>query len=276
VRTGLSADEVERFARDGFLFPLRVMDPGAADEARARALALMAEREDAIDLLGYKANLAFRWIDDIVHTPALLDAVADVLGPHLLLWSCSFAIKPPRSAGRFTWHQDATYWGLEPPVGLTAWLALGAVDQANGAMQFLPGAHRDGQLPHVNTFAPDVMLPRGQEIVELPSPARVDLRLASGEASLHHVFTPHASGPNGGGAHRIGCSMVFIPTHVRQARGREAAMLVRGEDRHANFELEPRPAGDGDVASLAARETAVRMMATYKAEQRLRAEGAKR
>jgi ectoine hydroxylase-related dioxygenase (phytanoyl-CoA dioxygenase family) len=272
---GLGRVQIERFARDGFLFPVRILSEAAAAEARARTLAALEAGHG--ELLDYKANLAFRWIDAIAHAPALLEAVAGLLGPDLLLWSCSFAIKPPRSAGRFTWHQDATYWGLDPPVGLTAWLALGPVDRANGAMQFVPGAHRGGQLRHVNTFAADVMLPRGQEIVDLPDGDRaVDLALASGEASFHHVFTPHASGPNGTDTHRIGCAMVFIPTHVRQARGRESAMLVRGEDRFGHFETEPRPAADLDAAALRARHAAMTMMATYKAERLLPAAEARR
>jgi hypothetical protein len=63
--------------------------------------------------------------------------------------------------------------------------------------------------------------------------------------------------------------MVFIPTHVRQARGRESAMLVRGVDRFGHFEPEPRPRADRDPAALAAHHRAMTMMATYKAEQQL-------
>ena len=269
----LDPRQIERFAQDGFLFPFRILGREAADAARERVLALRRRhRADPWleDYLGYKSNLVLRWLDDIVHEPRLLDAVADLLGPDLLLWSCSFVIKPPRSAGRYTWHQDATYWGLEPPAGLSVWLALGDVEPENGGLRCIPGGHAKGQLPHVDTFARDVMLPRGQEIADFEEAGRaVDLRLASGEVSFHHLFTPHASGPNHRAAHRIGCSMVFIPPSVRPQGGRESAMRVRGRDDYGHFEDEPRPLADLDPVARVAHHAAMTRMGTYRVEQRL-------
>ena len=274
-RRRLELEERERFARDGFLFPFRVLDGGAAEAARTRVLSLLnehAEDPELDDYLSYKANLVFRWVDDIVHEPRLLDAVEDLLGPDLLLWSCSLLIKPPRSRGRYTWHQDATYWGMDPPSALSAWLALGDVGPENGGLRCLPGLHARGQLPHVNTFAEDVMLPRGQEIRDLDEDTlnrAVDMKLESGEASFHHVFTPHASGPNRSGDYRIGLQTVFIPTSVRHQGERESAMLVRGCDDYGHFESEPRPHADLDDAARAAHRTAMTRMGTWRAEQRL-------
>ena len=169
-RPGLEAAERERFARDGFLFPFRVLSREAADVERGRVLSLLDEHDEDPELddyLGYKANLVFRWVDNIVHETCLLDAVEDLLGPDLLLWSCSLLLKPPHSRGRYTWHQDATYWGMEPPSAVSAWLALGDVGPENGGLRCLPGLHARGQLAHENTFAEDVMLPRGQELRDL-------------------------------------------------------------------------------------------------------------
>ena len=264
----------ERFARDGFLFPYRVLDREAAEAVRSRVLSLLHERSDdpgLDDHLSYKANLVFRWVDEIVHTPCLLDAVADLLGPDLLLWSCSFVVKAPRSRGRYTWHQDATYWEMEPPSAVSAWVALGDVGPENGGLRCIPGLHTRGQLPHVNTFADDVMLPRGQQIRDLdPADRAVDVRLSSGEASFHHVFTPHASGPNHSDTWRIGCQMVFIPPSVHHRGGRESAMLVRGRDDFGHFENEPRPRADRDAAARAAHRAAMVRMGTWRAEQELR------
>ena len=276
LRLGLDAAQGERFARDGFLFPFRVLDREAAEAARPRVLSLLDERAEDPDLddhLGYKANLVFQWIDDIVHDPRLLDAVEDLLGPNLLLWSCSVLIKAPRSRGRYTWHQDATYWGMEPPLGVSAWIALGDVGPENGGLRCLPGLHARGQLAHVNTFADDVMLPRGQEIRGLDEDTlkrAVDMRLGSGEASFHHVFTPHASGPNRSDDYRIGLQAVFIPTSVRHRDGRESAMLVRGRDDFGHFESEPRPRADHDDAARDAHRAAMTRMGTWQAEQELR------
>ena len=156
---------------------------------------------------------------------------------------------------------------------MSAWLALGDVVPENGGLRCLPGLHARGQLPHVNTFAEDVMLPRGQEIRDLDEDTldqAVDMRLQSGEASFHHVFTPHASGPNRSDDHRIGLQTVFIPASVRHRDGRESAMLMRGHDDFGHFESEPRPRADLDDAARAAHRAAMTRMGTWRAEQELR------
>ena len=56
---------------------------------------------------------------------------------------------------------------------------------------------------------------------------------------------------------RIGLAIRYIPTYVRQVKVDDSAMLVRGEDRHGNFELEPRPEADLDAAALAAHTAAM-------------------
>ena len=67
-----------------------------------------------------------------MHTSGLLNAMSDLFGLDLLLlWSCSFVVKVPRSRGRYPWHQDATYWGMKPPSTVSAWIALDDVDPEN-------------------------------------------------------------------------------------------------------------------------------------------------
>ena len=181
--------------------------------------------------------------------------MSDLLGPDLLLWSCSFVVKAPRSAGRYTWHQDATYWGMEPPSGVSAWIALGDVGPENGGLRCLPGLHARGQFAHVNTFAEDVMLPRGQEIRDLDEDTldrAVDMRLSVGRGFLPPRLHPARFRPQPSGAFRIGLQAVLIPTSVRHRGGRESAMLVRGRDDFGHFESEPRPLADRDHAARAA------------------------
>ena len=165
---------------------------------------------------------------------------------------------------------------MEPPSAVSAWLALGDVGPENGGLRCLPGLHARGQLPHANTFAEDVMLPRGQEIRDLDKDTldrAVDVKLGAGEASFHHVFTPHASGPNRSRDYRIGLQAVFIHTSVRHRGGRESAMLVRGRDDFGHFESEPRPRADLDPAARAAHRAAMTRMGTWRAEQRLQDPG---
>jgi len=56
----------------------------------------------------------------------------------------------------------------------------------NGAMRMVPGSHGE-QLAHRDTFAPNNLLSRGQEIaVEVDEARGVDILLRAGEMSLHH------------------------------------------------------------------------------------------
>jgi ectoine hydroxylase-related dioxygenase (phytanoyl-CoA dioxygenase family) len=255
----LTPRQVADYRRDGYLFPLPAI--GAEGAARYRRALEAHEAKTGKPLQGnwrHKSHLLFTWCADLVRDARILDAVEPVLGPDILCWSVNFFIKEKASPGFVSWHQDATYWGLEPHDVLTAWVAFTDSDLHNGCMRFLPGSHRGEQLAHVDTFHKDNLLSRGQEIAVAVDDAKgVDCRLKAGEMSFHHVKLVHGSGPNPSDDRRIGLAIRYVPTHVRQIGVRDSATLVRGADRHGNFDLEPRPRSDLDAAALAAHQDAV-------------------
>ncbi len=61
-----------------------------------------------------KPHLLLRMADELVHHELILDAVEDIIGPDILLWDSTFIIKEPGDGKYVSWHQDLTYWGLEP------------------------------------------------------------------------------------------------------------------------------------------------------------------
>jgi ectoine hydroxylase-related dioxygenase (phytanoyl-CoA dioxygenase family) len=141
---------------------------------------------------------------------------------------------------------------------MTAWVALSPANLQNGCMKFVPGSQTRDHLQHVDTFHKDNLLSRGQEIaVKVDSEKTVDCILDPGEMSLHHVKLVHGSEPNRSNDRRIGLAIRYIPTDVRQLKVRDSATLVRGVDRHGNFDHEPRPKRDLDERSLAAHADAV-------------------
>ena len=110
----------------------------------------------------------------------------------------------------------------------------------------------------MDTYHPDNLLSRGQEIaVEVDRSKAVCVTLEPGEMSLHHIKLVHGSEPNLSGDRRIGLAIRYIPTHVRQTKVRDSAMLVRGTDRFGHFDAEPCPRRDLDEAALAAHADAV-------------------
>ena len=250
----LTPQQVSDFHRDGYVFPVRVLS--AAQAAHYRKCLESHEAATGKPLQGnlrHKTHLLFTWADELVHNPAILDAVADVIGPDILCWNTNFFIKEASNPGFVSWHQDSTYWGLDPDDVITAWIAFTDATPENGYMQFIPGTHKVEQLPHLDTFHRDNLLSRGQEIaVEVDKSKAVGVGLRAGEMSLHHIKLVHGSEPNRTGDRRIGLAIRYIPTYVKQTKVRDAAMLVRGVDKYHHFDYEARPRADMDEAALAA------------------------
>lgn len=255
----LDKEAVTRFREDGYLFPIRVMSRDKAAAYRAELEAYEAETGGPIaGNLRHKTHLLFTWASEIAHDPAILDAVESILGPDILLWGSSFFIKEPKTTAFVSWHQDATYWGLDGSDVVTAWVALADAPVESGAMRFWPGSHLKSQIDHKDTFADDNLLSRGQEIaVDVPEDEGIDVPLEAGEMSLHHVLLVHGSKPNRTDDRRIGFALRYIPTRLAQLKTRDYATLVRGRDTYGHFEHEPRPAHSLDAAARTAHKTAM-------------------
>ncbi|MEM7190646.1 MAG: phytanoyl-CoA dioxygenase family protein [Pseudomonadota bacterium] len=251
------------YDRDGYYFPIRAM---SAEEARSYRDKLEAhEKENGGPLLSamrHETHLLFTWCDELIRHPKILDAVEEVIGPNILCWVTNFFIKEPNTQDYVSWHQDATYWGLEPHDQIiTAWLALSDAPVASGAMKFLAGSHSWGQADHADTFHENNLLTRGQEIaVEVDEEDATDIPLKAGEFSLHHVLLAHGSHPNTTDDRRIGLAIRYIPTTVRQTKVRDSAVLVRGVDEYGNFDLQPSPKADLDDDARAAHADAADRM----------------
>ncbi len=244
----------EAYLRDGFYFPSRAMSEEQAAGYRARLEAF--ERANGGPLksaMRTDVHLLFTWADELVRNDRILDAVEKVIGPNILCWITNFFIKEPGDGNFVSWHQDATYWGLEPhDQVLTAWLALSEASVESGAMKFLPGSHLSGLHDHADTFAKDNLLSRGQEIqLQVDEAQAADIVLKAGEFSLHHVLTAHGSHPNVTDDRRIGLAIRYIPTTVRQTKLRDTAVLVRGVDDYGHFDLINGPDADMSEQALA-------------------------
>ena len=249
----ISTDAVRQFNDQGYYAPIPALTEDEAVDLRRRLEAFEATNSGLSGSLRNKPHLLFTWLDELVRHPGVLDAVEQVIGPNILVWGSSFFIKEPHNPSFVSWHQDSTYWGLEPPDIVTAWVALSESTHENGAMRVIPGSHKLDQAPHRDTFAANNLLSRGQEImVEVNESEAVELPLKPGEMSLHHVRLIHGSEPNPSAKRRIGFAIRYVPTYVRQAAGtRDSATLVRGVDTYGHFEPEQRPEFDMAPAAQA-------------------------
>src|SRR5437667_8998671 len=251
--TKLSSVQTESYARDGFLSPIAALTGEQAAyyrgklEAFEKAVGGPLTSDGTDPRYRSRTHVLLTWVHTLARHPAILDAIEDLIGPNILVYTSTWFIKEPESAAIAAWHQDATYFGLRPYVHATAWLALTDATAGNGCMEFLPGSHRLGQLPHRAGVVASSVNRAGQAVVgQVEDATAVHVPLRAGEFSLHHTLLLHRSQPNRSSGRRIGLGISYVPTHVRHLGmvHKTPAMLVRTVDTFGHFTLEPAPAAD--------------------------------
>lgn len=254
----LSKQQVEQYHEQGFLAPIDVISEEAAGAYLRRLETAEAEYPEHLNAQNRNnPHLAFRCLDELVHHPRILDAVEDLLGRDFSLWGSVLFIKEPQTSHFVSWHQDATYMGLEPQDFVTPWLALTPSNREMGCMSMIPGSHRQPILAHEETFHEDNILTRGQQIPGVDEARAVDLVLKPGQMSLHHARTIHGSQPNRSGRRRAGFAIqAYAPAGTRQLIGENLWMPMRGDGMAADFIELARPSADMDRDAAATRERA--------------------
>jgi ectoine hydroxylase-related dioxygenase (phytanoyl-CoA dioxygenase family) len=256
----LTKEQVEVFHHNGFLFPV----PALSRDEVAICLAGLQRLESELGCAVADADVKWRshayahspWFNDLVRHPRILDAVEDVIGPNILVWTSTFFIKEAHSETYAAWHQDGAYFGLEPREQVCAWVALTDASAEAGCMEQL-SFHGQPRLYHHAALGLANSINRaGQTIMEpFDDTKPVAMALPTGSFSLHHELAVHRSAPNRAGHRRVGIGLNYIPTHVRvNGSVRLKAMLVRGEDKYGHFDLIEPPAAERDAAALAAHQ----------------------
>lgn len=242
---GLIDEERATYWRDGYVGPFRALDHETV--ARIRD-------DDILPLIGADAkqigptvhcrHLDSRSVFDLCALPAITDRISSLLGPDLVLWRSHLWCKQPGD-GEVPWHQDLTYWPLEPLVSISAWLALEPATVGNACVQVIPGSHH--VVAPTEPITGDPLEDRlRQDCVD--EERAVDVELDAGEFFLFSARLVHRSGVNRSGARRLGLTVrVTVPmvkvAHQRLFPGHKN-MLLRGEDRLHLNEMQDPPAAE--------------------------------
>ncbi len=253
--TVLTEAQIESYHRDGFLAPVDIFTEDEAAALRAELEAAEAKWPEAFEgSARNNAHLNIMCLDRIVHEPRLVQAMQDLLGPDLLNYGTVLFIKEPHDPGFVSWHQDGKYMGLEPHVGITAWVALSPATKESGCMAMIPGSHHEIK-DHEDTYGETNILTRGQEVQDVDESKAVATELRPGQASFHSARVIHASQPNNSDDRRIGFVIQpYMPPSVEQVIVPTGAQLVSGEDPHGNFYRLDRPKRDMDPADVKMRD----------------------
>jgi NAD(P)-dependent dehydrogenase (short-subunit alcohol dehydrogenase family) len=145
---GLSRAELEEFRQRGYLGPFAAYEPAQMAELREQ---LEPQLQQPPEGLGSAAtprhyvrnrHLDLPLVAKICRHPALVERLAALLGPDLLLWRSNFFIQSGMPEDGLPWHQDRYLTLLaEPRTNLSAQLAITESSHEN-CMVFLPGTHR--------------------------------------------------------------------------------------------------------------------------------------
>lgn len=248
----LDQDQIQHFKNNGYLTGIPIVDEAGAGRYRQQfdELEKVEGKENSqIGLQGRHGDVEFIW--DLASNPKILDCIEALLGPDILLLAshCFCKYGDGEKSSKFVaWHQDATYWGLKPPVTITAWYAIDDSNQENGCMRCIPGSHKAGLRSHGKSLQKGNLLSINQEVEvsEAEEEKAVDLVLKAGEISLHDGIIIHGSLPNQSSHRRCGLTLRYVPSFVRNVAknslGKKwGAVLMRGEAREDHFKIKENP-----------------------------------
>jgi hypothetical protein len=225
--------QIEQYHDQGFISPIRVISEQEALSIKDELEQVEKEFPEEINSESRNnLHLSFAFLDALAHNKIIVDAIEDLIGPDISLWASVMFIKEPSSKQYVSWHQDATYMGLDSLDFPTPWIALSPSNIETGCMTMIAGSHKTKIQNHEDTFAENNILTRGQVIQDVDESRAVDLILQPGEMSIHHGAVIHGSQPNNSNQRRIGFSLQsYMPNNVKQIVGRNLWTHVRGQKR---------------------------------------------
>lgn len=240
----LSRPQSEQFHRDGYLGPFTLCSPEDMAAIRERIAGEVLTTAGPAGHPEQSRHLDQRVVYDLCAHPTIVERMACLMGPDLVLWRSNFFNKGP-GGKEIPWHQDANYWPIEPPLNLSAWLALDQVTTENSCVQVIPGSHRK----IVNHVASHKGMAFGEEAdpSQIDASKAVDIELEPGEFFLFTERLLHHSEPNRSDKQRRGLAVrvtvPFVKVDHNQLFEKHRVILLRGEDRFGfNRTAEPPPA----------------------------------
>ena len=161
-----------------------------------RLLTLYADHMDEAPVL-FRAQLHLPGLYPLFFHGALLDVVETVLGGEIRLYP-NYSLRPKypdMAATEVLWHQDGGY--TEGNVAdlrmLNVWTPFVPARVANGCMQFIPGTHKLGPVPHERR---QYYLEIAPTILAEHSERAINIELDPGDIVLFHNLLFHRGLPN--------------------------------------------------------------------------------
>ena len=221
---------LKQYQRDGYAIFRNVLDPGLVQEVSHHVDWLLKKhpnrRPEQLD-----HNLVSEdpfWVR-LISDDQLVDIAEIFIGSNVALFASHYICKPPSDGHAVLWHQDGSYWPLEPMEVVTLWLAFDHSLPENGCMRVIPGTHTTRlHRMEPRTDVPNV-LNSGIDSELVDESRALDFVLKPGDVSVHHPNIIHGSNPNSSTKRRGGLTIRYIPTSTRITKSPwPCAFLLRG------------------------------------------------
>lgn len=224
-RGGLTPEEVRRFHEQGFLPRFTLASPSEMEPIRRRIGEEVMRRPSTYPgdwtpemcRFTQSRHLDSRLVWELCSDPRVVQPMVSLLGRDLLLWRTNLWNKDPAGDDgpkslEIPWHQDWFYWSLEPPVSVTAWLALDRTTAENSCVRVIPGSHKR-PIPHVPVQGKTFQT--GADPAAFDASEAVDVELEPGEFFLFNERLLHGSLPNRSRFPRLGLAIRVTVPFVR-------------------------------------------------------------
>jgi ectoine hydroxylase-related dioxygenase (phytanoyl-CoA dioxygenase family) len=237
----LSAEEIDRYRREGWIVPAWRLPAARLAPLRGTLERLIREnpgirpeRLVSAHIEGTNAEGVRGSADllELARTPEIVDRVAQLIGDDVILWGCQVFCKPGGDGLETPWHQDGHYWPIRPLATCTVWVALDDSTVENGCLRVIPGSHRDRVLlPHLKEARDDVVLNQRTDDAAFDARAAVDVELEAGQMSMHDVYMIHGAAANRSPKRRAGVAIRYMPStslfdRTLMARGASSGYTV--------------------------------------------------
>jgi hypothetical protein len=146
----------------------------------------------------------------------------DLLGRPLFYRGSHYIEKPAGRDNPTPFHQDEAFW--DPAAlheAIAIWLPLDDATIENGAIAFIPGSHRSGEVvPHRRVGGDPRVHALEVEPGRVPLDAAEHCLVPRGSVTVHHCRTIHGTGPNRSGSARraLVVNFAIAPTPLKKPR----------------------------------------------------------
>lgn len=239
-------EAIDQYSSQGYVVFRNILDADLIKEAQSHVDWLLQKYPDhrPEELDHHLMTHDPFWVR-LVSDDRLLDIVQQFIGPNIGLFASHYIAKRPRDGKSIPWHQDGSYWPLEPMEVITLWLAVDRSDTENGCMKVMPGTQNSRLMStsEMTAQADDSLFSIGIDPATIDESQTVDIVLDAGDVSIHHPNVIHGSHANHSDRWRRGLTIRYIPTTTRILLDppHKGAFILRGEG-NSNNAWNPLPA----------------------------------